>query len=128
MRALTTGLAGLLMLVSFSIAAARSYSDAEQAAGFVPVFTGHSLEGWHGDTTAWILEDGRLKFTAPFRPSGSQALLDLKLMSPAENPDLEPRFNFTLDKSANNCVAIRAPLEGERPAATDLQKTYFPPP
>ena len=114
-RVVATGvlLAGMLMLVSPGIAGAEQASDAESEAGFVPLFADDSLEGWHGNTTAWILEDGLLSYTAPDRPSGSKALLDLKLMSPAEYSDFVLRFEFKLEKSANNGVAIRAPLEGD---------------
>lgn len=112
-RLFTFMLTAVLVFTAVITGRAGELSAAETADGFVPVFKGTSLAGWHGATNEWVWEHGRLIYQATKPAHSSKDLLELKLMSPDEYADFILRFEFKLEKSANNGVAIRAPLEGD---------------
>ena len=103
----------MLMATLATTASADGLSEAERSAGFVSIFDGKTLDGWQGATEHWAAEDGKLIYRSLRPARSSKDLLGLKLMSTKEYADFVLRFEFKLDKVANNGVAIRAPLDGD---------------
>jgi hypothetical protein len=83
--------------------AATVAAPAADATGFVPLFDGVSLAGWHGDTKGYEAVDGTLR--AKPGVAGN-------LFSGGEYEDFELRFEFQLAPGANNGLGIRAPVAG----------------
>lgn len=73
--------------------------------GFIPLFNGRNLEGWTGDTTGYMAEDGKI-VVYPDRGGGN-------LYTENEYSDFVLIFEFQLTPGANNGLGIRAPLEGD---------------
>jgi hypothetical protein len=91
----------LLLLSSLPARAATS-----ERGGFAPLFDGRSLDGWtlrNPTGRGYVIEDGVL--VCPADGGG-------RLFTTREYSDFALRFEFRLEKGANNGVAIRAPLEG----------------
>ena len=81
-------------------------SEEEKAEGFVPLFNGKNLDGWVGNKTDYVVEDGMIVV----RPKeGSHG----NLYTEKEYKDFIYRFDFKLTPGANNGIGIRAPLEGD---------------
>ena len=81
-------------------------SEEEQKEGFVPLFNGKNLDGWTGNKTDYVVEDGMIVV----RPKeGSHG----NLYTEKEYKDFIYRFDFKLTPGANNGIGIRAPLEGD---------------
>lgn len=73
--------------------------------GFIPLFNGKSLVGWHGNVQGYsVLPDGILR---------CEAGRGGKLLAPWQFADFELRFEFRLTPGANNGLAVRAPLDGD---------------
>ena len=106
-------LAGMVAVTLAIVASAEQLTDAERADGFVSIFDGKSLDGWQGAIEHWAAEDGKLIYRSLKPAHSSKDLLDLKLMTTREYSDSVLRFEFKLDKAANNGVAVRAPLDGD---------------
>jgi hypothetical protein len=77
----------------------------EKDEGFIPLFDGHDLAGWTGDTKGYAAENGKIVID-PGRGSGN-------LYTEKEYADFVLRFDFKLTPAANNGIGIRAPLEGD---------------
>jgi hypothetical protein len=74
--------------------------------GFVPLFDGHSLNGWFIVSKrgpGFLAENGSI--VCP--PDGGQ-----KLMTEKEYANFVLRFEFKLEPDSNNGIGIRAPREG----------------
>ena len=81
-------------------------SEEEKKEGFVPLFNGKNLDGWVGNKTDYVVEDGMIVV----RPKeGSHG----NLYTEKEYKDFIYRFDFKLTPGANNGIGIRAPLEGD---------------
>jgi HEAT repeat protein len=80
-------------------------AEAETAEGFAPLFNGHGLEGWTGDTKGYAAEAGKIVIH-PERGSGN-------LYTVKDYTDFVLRFEFKLTPAANNGLGVRAPLEGD---------------
>ena len=86
-------------------ASTPTVTAAETAEGFVPLFDGHSLEGWTGNLDGYAAENGRI-VVHPERAGGN-------LYTEKEYADFVLRFEFNLTPAANNGLGVRAPLEGD---------------
>ena len=74
--------------------------------GFVPLYDGHSLDGWTlagGKGRGYLAEPGRI--VCPADGGGN-------LFTTAEFANFVLRLEFLLAPGANNGIGIRAPLEG----------------
>jgi len=73
---------------------------------FAPLFNGKNLEGWVGNKTDYVVEDGVLVIRPDRGGSGN-------LYTEKEYGDFHFKFEFLLTPGANNGLGIRAPLEGD---------------
>lgn len=78
----------------------------EKADGFVSLFNGSNLDGWVGNKTDYLVEDGVLVIRPERGGSGN-------LYTEKEYSDFNFRFEFQLTPGANNGLGIRTPLEGD---------------
>jgi hypothetical protein len=72
--------------------------------GFVSLFDGKTLEGWHGSVKGYAVENGILVCQ---KQGGG------KLFTNKEYGDFIFRFDFKLEPGANNGVGIRTPDQGD---------------
>ena len=77
--------------------------DDRPETGFVPLFDGRTLAGWHGATENYRFEEGVLQC----RPSRSG-----NIYTDAEYADFVLRFDFRLTPAANNGIGLRVPDGG----------------
>ena len=92
-----------------------SLTPEEKTEGFVSLFTGRNLDGWVGNKTSYIAEDGNI-VVKPGDGSGGN------LYTEKEYADFIFRFEFQLTPGANNGLGIRAPLTGDAAySAMELQ-------
>lgn len=96
-------IAGLWSAVFTGQELTRCRAEEPDPAGFVPLFTGESLAGWHGATENYVLEEGLLKC----RPQRGG-----NIYSDAEYADFELRFEFRLTPGSNNGIGLRVPDDG----------------
>lgn len=85
-------------------------SPEEQAEGFVLLFDGKTLNGWQGDLTGYVAEDGMLVCTEKGR----------FLYSDRDYSDFILRLQYRIPPGGNNGIIIRAPLEGN-PSFTGME-------
>lgn len=81
-------------------------SDQEEADGFQLLFNGKNLDGWVGNKTDYITENGTIAVRPTDRSHGN-------LYSEKEYSNFVFRFEFKLTPGANNGLGIHAPLEGD---------------
>jgi len=81
-------------------------SDQEEADGFQLLFNGKNLDGWVGNKTDYIAENGTIAVRPTDRSHGN-------LYSEKEYSNFVFRFEFKLTPGANNGLGIHAPLEGD---------------
>lgn len=89
------------------LCAAANPAAAQSDKGFSRLFDGQTLSGWTlvgGVGPGYVPKDGVL--VCPADGGG-------KLLTEKEYSDFVFRFEFKLDKAANNGVGIRAPIEGD---------------
>ena len=85
---------------------APELSEIEKNMGFVQLFNGINLDGWIGNKTDYIVENGEIVIY-PHGGGGSGNLYTEK-----EYDDFTFSFEFKLTPGANNGLGIHAPLEG----------------
>ena len=78
----------------------------EKANGFVTLFNGKNLNGWTGNKSGYVVEDGNI-IVKPGDGSGGN------LYTEKQYADFIFRFEFQLTPGANNGLGIRAPLTGD---------------
>jgi len=78
----------------------------EKATGFTSLFNGKSLDGWIGNKTDYLVEEGVIVV----RPQGGG---HGNLYTEQEYADFNFRFEFQLTPGANNGLGIRTPPEGD---------------
>lgn len=94
-RVLTIAILGCLL----SSAVVRG--DSADEAGFVPLFDGKTLAGWHGATDHYVVqEDGTIE---SLLKSGGNLYTD------KQYSDFIVRFDFRLTPGANNGIGLRVP-------------------
>lgn len=74
------------------------------AQDFVPLFDGTTLNGWHGDTKGYVVQNGAIVCE---KGKGGNLYTD------KEYGDFEFRFEFKLTPGANNGIGIRTPDKGD---------------
>ncbi|MFI4875281.1 MAG: DUF1080 domain-containing protein [Blastopirellula sp. JB062] len=92
----------LFSLALLVFASAGSTVRAEDE-GFTTLFNGKNLDGWIGDVDGYFVEDG--KIVCDPKKGGNLYAAD-------EYDNFILRFEFKLEKGANNGLAVRAPLKG----------------
>ncbi len=101
------------LLLALSILAITYHShgqavltNMEKMDGFVLLFNGKNLDGWVGNKTDYVVENGIIVLHPANGGSGN-------LFTEKEYADFNFRFEFQLTPGANNGLGIRAPLEGD---------------
>ncbi|MQY77926.1 MAG: DUF1080 domain-containing protein, partial [Bacteroidetes bacterium] len=74
--------------------------------GFVSLFNGKNLDGWVGNKTDYVVEDGNIVIYPDKGGHGN-------LYTEKEYGDFIFRFEFQLTPGANNGLGIRTPLKGD---------------
>ncbi len=77
-----------------------------QEARFVSLFDGHSLTGWVGNKSSYLVKDGMIVIEPKGGGGGN-------LYTEKEYGNFILRFEFQLTPGANNGLGIHAPLEGD---------------
>ena len=95
-------------LCAASLGDDKSVAKGEKENGFVPIFDGKTLDGWIGPdekpSPDYIVEDGKIIALR----EGKNNMYTRK-----EYSDFILRFEFKLERGANNGIGIRAPLHGD---------------
>ncbi len=81
-------------------------SVSEQKEGFISLFNGKNLDGWIGNKTDYVVEDGVVVIRPKQGGHGN-------LYTEKEYADFNYRFEFQLTPGANNGLGIRTPPEGD---------------
>ena len=97
-----------LMIISSSFHAfpQNQLTNMEVMEDFELLFNGDNLDGWVGNKTDYVAEDGMIIIYPDKGGSGN-------LFSEKEYANFIFRFEFQLTPGANNGLGIRAPLEGD---------------
>ena len=99
MKKLILTLCALVFCTVSAFAADNVLSDEEKADGFQLIFNGQNIDGWRGDTTGYIVEDGVIIC----KPGGN-----LYLSKDYKNFII--RFDFQVPPNGNNGLGIRAEM------------------
>jgi len=99
-------LIALTFLLTLSVQAQNRLTNMEKMEGFELLFNGEDLEGWVGNTTDYVAENGMIIIYPDRGGKGN-------LFTANEYADFIFRFEFQLTPGANNGLGIRAPLEGD---------------
>nr|MBX2815965.1 DUF1080 domain-containing protein [Saprospiraceae bacterium] len=89
------------------IEGAAQLNSGEQQDGFTHLYNGVNLDGWIGNTTDYVSEDGEIVIY-PTLSGGSG-----NLMTEKEYSNFILRFEFLLTPGANNGLGIHAPMKGD---------------
>lgn len=97
----------LLLIMLFTIVQAQnSLTNMEKMEDFELLFNGENLNGWVGNKTDYIVENGVIVIYPDRGGKGN-------LFTEKEYANFIFRFEFQLTPGANNGLGIRAPLEGD---------------
>lgn len=97
----------LLLIMLFTIVQAQnSLTNMEKMEDFELLFNGENLNGWVGNKTDYIVEDGIIVIYPDRGGKGN-------LFTEKEYANFIFRFEFQLTPGANNGLGIRAPLDGD---------------
>jgi hypothetical protein len=91
---------------SFNLFAQNKLSNMEKMEGYSLLFNGESLDGWVGNKTDYVAEDGMIVIYPDRGGKGN-------LFTEKEYANFHFKFEFQLTPGANNGLGIRAPLEGD---------------
>jgi hypothetical protein len=91
---------------SFNLFAQNKLSNMEKMEGYSLLFNGESLDGWVGNKTDYVAEDGMIVIYPDRGGKGN-------LFTEREYANFHFKFEFQLTPGANNGLGIRAPLEGD---------------
>ncbi|MBN3583148.1 DUF1080 domain-containing protein [Algoriphagus aestuarii] len=86
-----------------------SYTHAQKAVdeeGFTSLFNGTNLDGWVGNKTSYLAQDGMIVIDPKGTGGGN-------LYTEKEYGDFILQFEFRLTPGGNNGLGIHAPLEGD---------------
>jgi len=96
----------LLVIGAIHVNAQNMLTNIEKTDGFVLLFNGENLDGWVGNRTDYVVENGMIVIYPGKGGSGN-------LYTKKEYANFIFRFEFQLTPGANNGLGIRAPLEGD---------------
>lgn len=96
----------LIISSSFKAFPQNKLTNMEMMEGFELLFNGDNLNGWVGNKTDYVAEDGMIIIYPDKGGSGN-------LFTEKEYANFIFRFEFQLTPGANNGLGIRAPLEGD---------------
>ncbi len=99
MKKLILTLCALVFCSVSAFAADNVLSDEEKADGFQLIFNGQNIDGWRGDTTGYVVEDGVIIC----KPGGN-------LYLPKDYKNFVIRFDFQVPPNGNNGLGIRAEM------------------
>ena len=99
MKKLIFALCALVFCSVSAFAADNVLSDEEKADGFQLIFNGQNIDGWRGDTTGYVVEDGVIIC----KPGGN-------LYLPKDYKNFIIRFDFQVPPNGNNGLGIRAEM------------------
>ena len=99
MKKLILTLCALVFCSGPAFAADNVLSDEEKANGFQLIFNGQNIDGWRGDTTGYVVEDGVIIC----KPGGN-------LYLPKDYKNFVIRFDFQVPPNGNNGLGIRAEM------------------
>ncbi len=102
-KTLFTSIFILTSLLSFS---QNQLTNMEKMDGFELLFNGKNLDGWIGNKTDYVVEDGIIIIYPDKGGKGN-------LLTEKEYANFNFRFEFQLTPGANNGLGIRAPKEGD---------------
>jgi hypothetical protein len=91
---------------SFNLFAQNKLSNMEKMEGYSLLFNGESLDGWVGNKTDYVAEDGMIVIYPDRGGKGN-------LFTEKEYANFHFKFEFQLTPGANNGLGIRAPSEGD---------------
>ena len=95
----------ILILHSLFGLSQNQLTNFEKMEGFKLLFNGENLNGWIGNKTDYVVEDGMIIIYPEKGGKGN-------LFTEKEYANFNFRFEFQLTPGANNGLGIRAPLEG----------------
>jgi hypothetical protein len=102
-----TTLLTLVSIIFFSYGFSQNkLTNMEKMEGYELLFNGESLDGWVGNKTDYVVEDGMIVIYPDRGGKGN-------LFTEKEYANFIFRFEFQLTPGANNGLGIRAPLEGD---------------
>lgn len=96
----------ILMLIYSMSYGQNKLTNMEKMEGYQLLFDGNNLDGWVGNKTSYIVEDGNIVIYPEKGGSGN-------LMTEKEYANFSFRFEFQLTPGGNNGLGIRAPLKGD---------------
>jgi len=96
----------LSISLSLCVFAQNQLTNMEKMEGYKLLFNGENLDGWVGNKTDYVAEDGMINIYPDRGGRGN-------LYTEQEYADFIFRFEFQLTPGANNGLGIRAPLEGD---------------
>ena len=99
-------ISSLVMILAPMVQAQINLTNMEKMDGFIQLFNGNNLDGWVGNKTDYVVEDGLIVLHPGNGGSGN-------LFTEKEYSNFNFRFEFQLTPGANNGLGIRAPLEGD---------------
>ena len=99
-------ISSLVMILAPMVQAQINLTNMEKMDGFTQLFNGNNLDGWVGNKTDYVVEDGLIVLHPGNGGSGN-------LFTEKEYSNFNFRFEFQLTPGANNGLGIRAPLEGD---------------
>lgn len=102
-KTLFTSIFILTSLLSFS---QNQLTNMQKMDGFELLFNGKDLDGWIGNKTDYVVEDGIIIIYPDKGGKGN-------LLTEKEYANFNFRFEFQLTPGANNGLGIRAPKEGD---------------
>ncbi len=102
-KTLFTSIFILTSLLSFS---QNQLTNLEKMDGFELLFNGKNLDGWIGNKTDYVVEDGIIIIYPDKGGKGN-------LLTEKEYANFNFRFEFQLTPGANNGLGIRTPKEGD---------------
>jgi hypothetical protein len=91
---------------SFNLFAQNKLTNMERMEGYSLLFNGENLDGWVGNKTDYVAEDGMIVIYPDRGGKGN-------LFTEKEYANFHFKFEFQLTPGANNGLGIRAPLEGD---------------
>jgi len=99
-------ISSLMLVIAPIVQAQSNLTNMEKMDGFMQLFNGENLDGWVGNKTDYVVEDGIIVLHPGNGGSGN-------LYTEKEYANFNFRFEFQLTPGANNGLGIRAPLEGD---------------